>query len=360
MIMAIADDKQLMVSIIIPCYNIEQYIGETLQSLINQSSQNFEVICVNDGSKDNTLEVLNKYAEDYGIIKVYNQPNAGVSVARNNGIAHAKGKYISFLDGDDLLHPNFIQNVLVLAEKNGWPDLINCGYCNLSENSFDQVLNREMPLSVFHNSDEFFKNYDKLDYYVNSIGSKLYKREIIIDNHIKFDVNIKNMEDMAFNLDFFSYVNSGVIHNVPYYNYRIRENSAIHRMTLPKYIERTYNHQIDFMNRIGERRANYLLNNSNVFVYYFWRHSIMYKALFLVSEAKNLFVAKKTIKEFSVKNVSVKMVVNKLMGRNRTDKVFLYLLRHQYYFIFCELAKLKYCLSNNAKLFNILKNIMNR
>lgn len=117
MIMAIADDKQLMVSIIIPCYNIEQYIGETLQSLINQSSQNFEVICVNDGSKDNTLEVLNKYAEDYGIIKVYNQPNAGVSVARNNGIAHAKGKYISFLDGDDLLHPNFIQNVLVLAEK---------------------------------------------------------------------------------------------------------------------------------------------------------------------------------------------------------------------------------------------------
>lgn len=86
----------------------------------------------------------------------------------------------------------------------------------------------------------------------------------------------------------------------------------------------------------------------------------MYKALFLVSEAKNLFVAKKTIKEFSVKNVSVKMVVNKLMGRNRTDKVFLYLLRHQYYFIFCELAKLKYCLSNNAKLFNILKNIMNR
>ena len=58
--MAIADDKQLMVSIIIPCYNIEQYIGETLQSLINQSSQNFEVICVNDGSKDNTLEVLNK------------------------------------------------------------------------------------------------------------------------------------------------------------------------------------------------------------------------------------------------------------------------------------------------------------
>lgn len=72
--MIMTNDKQLMVSIIIPCYNIEHYIGETLQSLINQTSQNFEVICVNDGSKDNTLEVLKKYAEDYGIIKVYDQP----------------------------------------------------------------------------------------------------------------------------------------------------------------------------------------------------------------------------------------------------------------------------------------------
>lgn len=92
-----SDNKNnVLISVIIPCYNIEKWIGATLQSLINQSSQDFEVICVDDGSTDKTLEILNKFAEKHGNIMVLNQPNGGVSVARNNGIAHATGRYISF------------------------------------------------------------------------------------------------------------------------------------------------------------------------------------------------------------------------------------------------------------------------
>lgn len=284
----------------------------------------------------------------------------GVSVARNNGIAHATGRYISFLDGDDLLHPDFIKDSLILAEENSWPNLINFGYCNLSENSFDNVLESKVPIYVFHNSCDFFQNYDKLDYYVNSIGSKLYSRDIIIENHIKYDVNIKNMEDMAFNLDFFSFVNTCVIHNVPYYNYRVREDSAIHRMTLPKYIEQTYEHQINFLNHIGKDNAYLLLNKSEVFRYYFWRHSIMYKALYIVSESKNIFASWKQLTNFFQDNYAVNLIIDNLKGRNGTDTVFLSLLKHRCYFAFCYLVKLKYCLSRNAKLFNFLKNIMNK
>lgn len=355
-----ANNGKVAVSVIIPCYNIENWIGATLQSLINQSNQNFEVICVDDGSTDKTLEVLNKFAEKYEIIKVLCQSNGGVSVARNNGISHATGIYISFLDGDDLLHPDFIKDSLSLAEKNSWPDLINFGYCNLSENSFDNVIDGIVPAYVFHDRDEFFQNYDKLDYYVNSIGSKLYLREIIVENHIRYDVNIKNMEDMAFNLDFFSFVNTCVIYNAPYYNYRVRENSAIHRMTLPKYIERTYEHQINFLEHIGKSNADLLLSKSEVFTYYFWRHSIMYKAMYIVSEYKNRYEVQKTLCAFFKKNLAAKRVIDKIGGRNRTDIVFLYLLKHQHYLIFCDLVKLKYFLSRNVKLFNFLKKIMNR
>lgn len=351
---------QVMVSIIIPCYNIEEWIGETLKSLVNQANQNFEVICVNDGSTDKTLDVLNKYAGAYKNIQVISQPNAGVSVARNNGIDHAKGKYVSFLDGDDLLHPNFVKDMLTLAESNDYPDLINAGYCNLSGDSFDRATVCDFPLYVYKDKNDFLRNYDKLDYYVNSIGSKFYKRELLVENHIKYDEKIRNMEDMAFNLDFFSFVNTCVIHNFPYYNYRVRENSAIHRMTPPKYIEQTYNHQINFLNKIGRNNADYLLSNSNVFRYYFWRHSIMYKALFIVSESSSMFEARKALRGFFRENHSAAFIVNNLVGRNGTDKVFLYLLKHQHYFIFNDLAKLKYCLSRNAKLFNVLKKLMNR
>lgn len=354
------DNKHVMVSVIIPCYNIEKWIGETLQSIMKQTNQNFEVICVNDGSTDETLKVLERYANDYDKVKVLSQVNAGVSMARNNGIRHAKGKYISFLDGDDLLHPDFIKDMLSLAESKGWPDLINAGYCNLSDDSFDKVSESEYPLSVFGSRDEFIQNYDKLDYYVNSIGSKLYKRELIVDNLIQYDVNIKNMEDMAFNLDYFSVVNTCVIHNVPYYNYRIRENSAIHRMTPPKYIERTYEHQISFLNHIGEGNADFLLNNSKVFRYYFWRHSIMYKTLYIVSESKNIYKAKMALTAFFAKEHSAKVAIENLEGRNGVDKVLLYLLRHTHYLSFAIFAQLKYLLSRNTKLFNFFKKLMNK
>ena len=98
-----------MVSVVIPCYNIAHYVGNTLNSVLNQSDGDFEILAVNDGSTDETLNVLNKLAAQDKRIRVICQANGGVSAARNKGLSHAQGNWIMFLDGDDELKPDFIK-----------------------------------------------------------------------------------------------------------------------------------------------------------------------------------------------------------------------------------------------------------
>ena len=105
------------VSIIMPCYNCGTLIDETMQSLQNQTYQNFEVICVNDGSTDNTLSVLEKWQQKGMNIKIINQTNGGVSVARNRGIKEVIGKYVLFLDSDDYLKSDSLLKLYNIANK---------------------------------------------------------------------------------------------------------------------------------------------------------------------------------------------------------------------------------------------------
>ncbi len=100
------------VSIIIPCYNIENYIQKCLESIIGQSYSDFEVICINDGSKDNTLSIIEKIAERDSRVKIYNQKNKGLSETRTLGIGYASGHYIMFVDGDDWIDKDCLKIVL--------------------------------------------------------------------------------------------------------------------------------------------------------------------------------------------------------------------------------------------------------
>lgn len=116
-------EKGPLVSVIIPIYGVEKYIGKCLKSLIEQSYGNLEVLVINDGTKDNSALIAKTYAEKDKRIKVFDFENGGVSLARNRGLAMAKGDYISFVDGDDWVHPSMYQDLvgLMLAEK---PDII--------------------------------------------------------------------------------------------------------------------------------------------------------------------------------------------------------------------------------------------
>ena len=105
------------ISVIIPCYNVEKYLAECLDSVLGQSFEDFEAICVNDGSSDKTADILAQYAAKDKRIRVITQENQGQAMARNNGKAMAQGKYIYFLDADDAIHPQCLEIAHFLAEK---------------------------------------------------------------------------------------------------------------------------------------------------------------------------------------------------------------------------------------------------
>ena len=111
----------LRLSIVIPVYNLEGYISETLDSCLEQNipHSDYEIICINDGSTDNSESVILGYAERYPNIRLFTQENAGVSAARNLGISLAEGRYIWFVDGDDIIVSNCLSEILSMLEKGG-------------------------------------------------------------------------------------------------------------------------------------------------------------------------------------------------------------------------------------------------
>ena len=109
--------KDGLVSVITPCYNGAKYLSETIESVINQTYENWEMIIVDDGSKDDSAEIAAGYSQKDPRIKLICQSNAGSAAARNNGISHAEGRYIALLDADDLWHPDFLEKQLSFIKQ---------------------------------------------------------------------------------------------------------------------------------------------------------------------------------------------------------------------------------------------------
>lgn len=108
--------ENIKISVIIPVYNVENYLRQCLDSVINQTLKEIEIICVNDSSSDGSLAILEEYAAKDSRITVISQPNGGAGAARNNGMAHSHGKYLSFLDSDDFFEPDMLEEAWKKAE----------------------------------------------------------------------------------------------------------------------------------------------------------------------------------------------------------------------------------------------------
>ena len=120
----VIETKRPLVSVVMPVYNSEKYLKESLDSVLNQTYENLEVICVDDGSEDHSLDILNYYAKKDSRVRVYTQDNKGPSVARNKALDNAEGEYISFVDSDDFLQLNAYEILVECAlQKQSW-DLI--------------------------------------------------------------------------------------------------------------------------------------------------------------------------------------------------------------------------------------------
>ena len=191
-----------LISIIIPCYNASKTIEKCVSTLFLQSYTNIEILAIDDGSTDNTNEVLNKLAESDPRLIVLTQENKGVSCARNKGIEISKGKYISFVDADDHVDVNYIKRMhdILIREKT---QLVISKYLIGDDNPKDNAnldisdkksLIKEMMIPK-HNIGSFVFN-------------RLYVREIITSNSITFDPDIYVCEDILFNYEYLKHAES--------------------------------------------------------------------------------------------------------------------------------------------------------
>ena len=130
------------VSILVPVSNLEKYFRKCLDSLVNQTLRDIEIICINDGSTDDSLNVLQEYASEHLNVIVIDQENQGVSIARNNGINKAQGDYIGFVDPDDWVEPDMFKILYEKAVKTG-VDIVECDYRMVFENS-TKIKNRTL------------------------------------------------------------------------------------------------------------------------------------------------------------------------------------------------------------------------
>jgi len=212
------------ISVIIPCYNCKELIGETLDSLEMQSYKDFEVICVNDGSTDETLEYLKKQAETRSLdLKVIDKENGGVSSARNIGINASDSEYLLFLDADDVYNKKFIEKLIYNAEGH---DTV---YCKLDRNL--EMVYAVNPDGIEYKKQSQTEAMQKLLYEMGSYGfyCYLYKREIIEKIGLRFDENTRHFEDREFNWKYLANCSSILWLDAPLYGYRINAESVTQR-----------------------------------------------------------------------------------------------------------------------------------
>lgn len=216
--------KNLKISVVVPVFNSEKYLEKCIDSIINQTYKNIEIILINDGSSDKSEEICNSYLKTYKNIKLINQSNSGVSVARNNGLKSSTGDYVLFVDSDDWLEKDMLE-IMVKEIDNFDIDIVRCEYFVennpvLEDKYFKKIYFKNVEIKNNNYLIENITNYN-----INpAVWMMLIKRELAVKH--KFTSNIGYGEDLIYSLDLL--LDSKKIKIIPYafYHYRLSDNSA--------------------------------------------------------------------------------------------------------------------------------------
>lgn len=209
------------VSVIVPVYNVEKYLERCLNSILKQTLTDIEIICVNDGSTDNSGYILEEYQSN-GKIKIINQENAGLSEARNTGLKYAQGEFVSFIDSDDFIDKNFIETLYMSAIKENAD--IACASIVRENNRKKNILINYTEVKKAVSIKEKYNLVCSPQY--NFVWNKIYRRNCLIDKNISF---IPGMiyEDMWFTPDILEKLGTIVACPNTYYHYWKHKDSLI-------------------------------------------------------------------------------------------------------------------------------------
>jgi len=174
------------ISVVIPVYNVENYIAKCLDSLLEQDFADVEILCVNDGSLDKSRELILEYQNSHKNIKLIDRENGGLSAARNTGIKHAEGKYLVFLDSDDYLAPNIFTGIYNQMEAENL-DVILGNVCWVYGDGKEYRENQVFDLiNVVQSGEDCFNKLIENDYYVPMAYNTICRRNFIVENHLYF------------------------------------------------------------------------------------------------------------------------------------------------------------------------------
>ena len=271
-------ERGVLISIIVPIYKVEQYLDKCIQSIINQTYKNLQIILVDDGSPDKCGKICDEYALKDNRIEVIHKINGGLSDARNVGIGRAKGKYIGFVDSDDYIEKDMYENMYNLLEERN-ADVCICNFYNVIENN-----------NIIKNPNNGIQEYNKidilkeilLDKQIQSYAwNKLYKSELF--DNVKYPVG-KKYEDIGTTFYILEKCNKVVVTDLPKYYYLNRIDSIVNNLS-----EQTV---IDYVDLINER-YDYIENKYSELR----RYNIYYLARTLITAYADLQKLKKPGKE---------------------------------------------------------------
>ena len=237
--------NEIKVSIIMPVYNVEKYLDRAIQSAINQTYKNIEIIIVNDGSTDNSEQIISDYTEKDKRIIYIKQKNTGLSEARNSALKIATGEYVFFFDSDDFIEEDAIEKMISVVKKYNKADMVICNYKVIYEYKKNDIKYcshlKEPNENIFVKDVDFMKDLYLNFKYENHVWDKLYKLSIINENNLCFKSRM--IEDVLFNIQIYPYLNNIAFSNEYLYNYCIRENSIT-----GKYCNNLYEQYMELFN----------------------------------------------------------------------------------------------------------------
>ena len=268
------------VSIIVPVYNVEKYIEKCLNSLVKQTMEDIEIIIVNDGSKDNSINVINKFIKQYPEKIVYlEKENGGLSDARNYGLPYAKGEYIAFLDSDDYVEEDMYEKMYKLAKKEN-SDMVECDFI------------WEYPNKQKEDIGQIYTNKKQMLEKVRVVAwNKLIKTNIVIENKITFPKGYR-YEDVEFTYKLVPYLNRVSFLKKPCVHYVQRENSISNLQNeRTKEIFNVLDHVLDFY------KKNNIYDEYKEELEYIYTRYLLCSSLLRMVKIKNKKIKNKVLEE---------------------------------------------------------------
>lgn len=266
-------------SVIVPVYKVEKYLSGCIESILNQTYKDLELILIDDGSPDGCPEICDKFAANDCRVTVVHKKNEGVSIARNTGLDIAAGKYIGFVDADDFVSPNMYETLINEIEKNKC-DIAIAGYDYVDEDGEVNRPYQQKETEIMNQHDVMLRQYDINPTIRFGVCNKLFKKSLI---NTVFPDDLKSGEDGVFLFDYLKNINMAVFVHQPFYKNTERQGSATHGGLKPEDLKNAlymhkemaedvkkiypdiYHHAFSFYIDICLRYYNSCSNDKNVF-----------------------------------------------------------------------------------------------